>query len=106
MKRKHTVTPFAYDLDASDLKRERHRARELRGTQWWKRKLARGVCFYCGRQFPPKELSMDHVVPVSRGGKTTRGNVVACCKECNTAKKQMLPTEWEAYLKNILHSDD
>lgn len=41
---------------------------------------------------------MDHIVPVSRGGRSTKGNVVACCKECNSAKKQLLPMEWEAYL--------
>ena len=29
---------------------------------------------------------------------TTKGNVVPCCKECNTQKKQLLPLEWEAYL--------
>ncbi|MBW1865498.1 MAG: HNH endonuclease, partial [Deltaproteobacteria bacterium] len=31
-----------------------------------------------------------------RGGKTTRGNVVPCCKECNNKKKQLLPLEWES----------
>jgi 5-methylcytosine-specific restriction endonuclease McrA len=40
---------------------------------------------------------MDHIVPIARGGKTTKGNVVPCCKECNNLKKQLLPMEWEAY---------
>ena len=93
--------PFAYDLESEDLKRERHRARELRETQWWKRRLAKGVCQYCKRPTPPKELTMDHIVPVSRGGKSTKGNVVPCCKECNNAKKQLLPMEWESYLKKL-----
>jgi 5-methylcytosine-specific restriction endonuclease McrA len=44
---------------------------------------------------------MDHIVPVSRGGKSTRGNVAPCCKECNTAKKQLLPMEWEQYLEQF-----
>jgi 5-methylcytosine-specific restriction endonuclease McrA len=99
MKRKKKIMPFAYDLESEDLKRERHRARELRETQWWKRRLAKGVCQYCKRPTPPKELTMDHIVPVSRGGKSTKGNVVPCCKECNNAKKQLLPMEWESYLK-------
>lgn len=43
---------------------------------------------------------MDHVVPISRGGKTTKSNVVPCCKECNNAKKQLLPMEWEDYIKS------
>ncbi len=98
MKRKDKSDPFAHQQDEADLKRERQKARDLRGSQWWKRRLSRGVCHYCGRPFSAKELTMDHVVPVSRGGKTTKGNVVPCCKECNNAKKQLLPMEWEAYL--------
>ena len=101
MKRKKKIMPFAYDLESEDLKRERHRARQLRETQWWKRRLAKGVCQYCKRPTPPKELTMDHIVPVSRGGKSTKGNVVPCCKECNNAKKQLLPMEWESYLKKF-----
>jgi 5-methylcytosine-specific restriction endonuclease McrA len=101
MKRKKKIMPFAYDLESEDLKRERHRARQLRETQWWKRRLAKGICQYCKRPTPPKELTMDHIVPVSRGGKSTKGNVVPCCKECNNAKKQLLPMEWESYLKKF-----
>ena len=96
MKRKKTIHPFAYDLGAEDLKRTRQKARELRESQWWKRRLAKGLCHYCGRPTPPKELTMDHIVPVSRGGKSTRGNVVPCCKECNNEKKYMLLGEWIA----------
>ncbi len=101
MKRKKTIQPFAYDVGGEDLKRTRHKARELRASQWWKRRLAKGVCHYCGRPSLPKELTMDHIVPVSRGGKSTRGNVAPCCKECNTAKKQLLPMEWEQYLEQF-----
>jgi 5-methylcytosine-specific restriction endonuclease McrA len=92
------LKPFAYDLDENDLKRERRKARELRQSQWWKRRLAKGVCYYCGGPTPPAELTMDHIVPVARGGKSTKGNVVPACKECNNNKKQLLPMEWEQYL--------
>jgi len=101
MKQKKTLKPFAYDLEEQDLKHERHRARELRETQWWKRRVAKGICHYCGRPTSPKKLTMDHVVPISRGGKSTKGNLVPCCKACNSAKKQLLPMEWEAYLKKF-----
>jgi 5-methylcytosine-specific restriction enzyme A len=101
MKRKATVQPYAYDLEQADLKRERQKARELRQSQWWKRRVAKGICHYCGRPTPPKELTMDHIVPIARGGKSTKSNVVPCCKECNTAKKQLLPIEWDAYLVSI-----
>lgn len=99
--RKRKPAPFAYDLQETDQRHERQKARDLRESQWWKRRLAKGVCSYCQRSFAPKELTMDHIVPVSRGGKTTKGNVAACCKECNNAKKQMLPIEWEQYLRQF-----
>ena len=90
------MDPYAYNLSENDIKRERHKAREMRKTQWWKRKCDKGLCHYCGQSIPPKELTMDHIVPIARGGKTTKGNVVPCCKECNNQKKQLLPLEWRA----------
>ena len=81
---------------------EREKARVLRQTRWWKQKLARGICHYCGRHFPPSELSMDHIVPLIRGGKTTKGNLAPVCKDCNSKKKYLLPMEWEAYLQDPL----
>lgn len=96
-----TMQPFAYDLDEKDIRRERQKARELRQTQWWKRRLARGICHYCGKPTSPKELTMDHIVPVARGGRTSKGNVVAACKPCNNNKRQLLPMEWVAYLDRL-----
>jgi 5-methylcytosine-specific restriction endonuclease McrA len=98
MKKNKPIDPFAYNLEEADLKRERRKARELRDSQWWKRRVAKGKCFYCGKATPHGDLTMDHIVPISRGGKSTRGNVVPCCKTCNTAKKQLLPMEWQDYL--------
>jgi two-component system phosphate regulon sensor histidine kinase PhoR len=92
-------TPFAYDLDEADIKAERRKARELRASQWWKRRCAKGVCYYCEQSVPPGELTMDHIVPIARGGKSTKGNTVPACKACNNKKKQLLPMEWEAYLQ-------
>jgi 5-methylcytosine-specific restriction endonuclease McrA len=92
------MQPFAYNLDEADIKRERGKARELRQSQWWKRKCAKGLCHYCGRQIPSKALTMDHIVPIARGGRSTKGNVVPACKECNNTKKQLLPVEWAQYL--------
>lgn len=95
------MEPFAYNLDEADIKRERRKARELRASQWWKRRLSKGVCYYCGDQIPPKELTMDHIVPITRGGKSIKGNVVTACKECNNKKKHLLPMEWEEYLSKL-----
>ena len=93
--------PFAQDLSSSDIRRERQKARELRQTTWWMRKTARGVCHWCGRPTAPAELTMDHIVPVARGGQSVKGNVVAACKACNTKKKQLLPMEWTQYLASV-----
>jgi 5-methylcytosine-specific restriction endonuclease McrA len=92
-------TPYAYDLDESRIKAERRIARQLRGSQWWKRRCAKGICHYCGKPTAPKDLTMDHIVPIARGGRSTKGNIVPVCKQCNTKKKQLLPMEWESYLK-------
>ena len=99
------MKPYAYDLDASDIKKERYKARVLRESQWWKRRLAKGVCHYCGGLASAGELTMDHIVPISRGGRSTKGNVVAACKTCNTKKKQLLPMEWEQYLQRQIGMD-
>jgi 5-methylcytosine-specific restriction endonuclease McrA len=90
---------FFFDgVDGAVIRQERDKARKLRKSQWWKTKLSRGECHYCGGIFPAKDLTMDHLLPVSRGGSSSKGNIVACCKECNTRKRDMLPTEWEDFL--------
>ena len=87
---------YGFGVDDSTIRAERKKARELRKTRWWQQKTADGVCHYCQRKVPVKELTMDHVIPLSRGGQSTKGNLVPCCKECNTAKKTDLPPELEA----------
>ncbi len=87
--------------DEKEIKKERQKAREMRQSQWWKRRCDKGVCYWCEAAVPPTELTMDHVVPLARGGKSTKGNVVPCCKRCNTEKKQRLPMEWDTYLEGV-----
>ena len=50
-------------------------------------------CQYCGKSFTPGELTLDHVVPRSRGGDTEWENVVAACKRCNHRKGDRTPQE-------------
>lgn len=50
---------------------------------------------------PPKDLTMEHIVPLIRGGKSSKGNIVPACKECNNKKKYLLPIEWEEYLEQL-----
>ena len=50
-------------------------------------------CQYCGRRFSTQELSIDHVIPRSRGGKTEWTNVVCACVDCNVKKGNRTPAE-------------
>ncbi len=93
---KEAEAAYFFDGAPDDVRREKERARDLKASEWWKRRLAEGRCHWCGGAFPAAELTMDHVVPLSRGGKSVKGNVVPACKACNTAKKHHLPMEWES----------
>lgn len=97
----NNMAAFISNVTEEEIKKERAKARELRKTQWWKRKLSQGKCYFCGKNFNLKELSMDHIVPIIRGGRSAKGNVVPACKECNNKKKHMLPIEWEEYLSRL-----
>lgn len=87
--------------DEAHVRREKTKARELRQSAWWKNQLGHGQCYYCRRRVHPHELTMDHIVPVVRGGRSAKGNVVPCCKACNSQKKYLLPVEWEGYLERV-----
>jgi len=52
------------------------------------------TCQYCGKFLKnPKDRTIDHVIPKSRGGKTVWTNVVLCCKKCNLKKGDRTPEE-------------
>jgi len=51
------------------------------------------TCQYCGEVFPPQELTLDHVIPRSRGGDSNWDNLVACCRRCNNRKGDRTPEE-------------
>jgi 5-methylcytosine-specific restriction endonuclease McrA len=90
-----TPKPFLVTVDDAEVRRERAKARALRASGWWKRRCAPGLCHYCGARVGAHELTMDHLVPVIRGGRSTRGNVVPACKSCNNAKRHSLSIEWQ-----------
>jgi len=92
---------FYAPVDPDELKRERAKSRELRQSQWWKRRIADGRCHYCRTQVGHHALTMDHVVPLGRGGRSVRGNVVPACKDCNTRKQSLVPVEWAEYLARL-----
>lgn len=51
------------------------------------------MCQYCDRKFPAGELTLDHVMPESRGGPSSWDNLVACCGPCNRKKADRTPEE-------------
>lgn len=79
--------------DEQHIRRERAKARALRASPWWKAQLAQGRCHHCGQAFPPEALTMDHLIPVARGGTSSKGNVVPACFSCNQAKAAQTPAE-------------
>lgn len=98
-------SPLFFDAaDESHVRREKAKARSLRQSPWWKNQLARGRCHYCGSARSAQELTMDHVVPIVRGGRSTRSNVVPCCKDCNSRKSHRVPVEWLLDLDEVTES--
>ncbi len=78
----------AYFVPASEShqKIEKAKARELRQSQWWKQQLGKGLCYHCENKFSVADLTMDHLIPIVRGGKTDKKNCVPSCKKCNSEK--------------------
>jgi hypothetical protein len=75
---------------------QRRRRKRLVGKiagEDWRRLVARhnGLCAYC-QERPATEI--DHVIPVSRGGRHTIGNVLPACRSCNLSKRARLLIEW------------
>lgn len=50
-------------------------------------------CQYCGLRFETRELTFDHVIPRSRGGRASWSNVVTACRTCNMTKGNRMPGE-------------
>ena len=93
---------FSLDpIDEAVIKTERAKARSLRKTRWWQQKTSSGTCYFCAQKVGYADLTMDHIIPLSRGGRSTKDNLVPCCKVCNSKKKSLLPVEWEEYLENL-----
>lgn len=53
----------------------------------------KNICQYCGKNFPSPELSLEHVIPKSRGGSNGWTNIVSACNKCNKRKSHKTPKE-------------
>ncbi len=83
------------------IRREREAARLLRKSRWWQNAIAKAQCYYCTQVIEKAAATMDHVVPVARGGRSTPGNVVVACKSCNTQKRDLTAADWLLYLESL-----
>lgn len=84
MRRRH---PSWVRLDSSDrIVREKRRV-----TFMEIQALKKDPCFWCGGPGG----TVDHVIPIARGGRHAIGNLVGCCEPCNNAKGDMLPIEFK-----------
>ena len=89
------MSMYHYEMNEQVIKREKAAARDLRKSRWWQTKIATlATCHYCAKALKKEECTMDHVVPIVRGGRSTRGNVVISCKDCNNQKKDRLIMDW------------
>lgn len=77
---------FFAAASAEHQKKEKAKARELRQSQWWRQELGKGICYHCGGKFKSADLTMDHLIPIARGGKSNKNNCVPSCKDCNSKK--------------------
>ena len=92
---------FIYSARASFRVPSVIRLREFRRIPYQTRALSRKnillrdryTCQFCGRILPAAELTLDHVIPRSRGGHTDWDNLVACCHRCNNLKGDHFPEE-------------
>ncbi len=80
-------------VDPAHVKREKAKARELRHSSWWKQQIGNGLCYHCEQKFSRDNLTMDHLIPLSRGGRSTKKNIVVSCKQCNSHKKNLTVAE-------------
>ena len=91
------IQAVGYELQAPRVIRLPHCDRRPRlGLRFNRRNVfARDAnrCQYCGKSFPTSELSLDHVLPKSRGGPTSWDNIVCACVACNVRKGGRTPRE-------------
>lgn len=69
----------------------------LTSTEWLAILVeSQGHCHYCDKE---AKLTMDHVIPLSKGGKHSKDNVVAACQHCNSSKNARMLEEWHQIQK-------
>lgn len=61
------------------------------------------ICYYCGKNIiDPDDLTVDHKIPVARGGQTVEFNLVISCKNCNLTKSNLNESEYRSILNEAI----
>ena len=70
-------------------------------SAWLKevKSLNKFTCYWCNKVFKINKLTLDHVIPLSKGGSDTKDNLVPCCMQCNRLKHAKLPEQFNSTLK-------
>lgn len=63
-----------------------------------------GLCAYCGQHRNIKYMTVDHIIPLSKGGTDSLDNLQCTCKKCNGLKSDMLPHEFTNFIRNMLEN--
>ncbi len=79
--------------DHGRIRKERGKAQKLKNSQWWINVKNQGVCHYCQKKVSSKEITMDHLIPLARGGNSTKGNLIPSCVSCNQSKGLKTPVD-------------
>lgn len=59
-------------------------------------KRTKGCCAYCGKR--KKIMTLDHVIPICKGGEHSHSNLILACKNCNSSKRERLLEDWAPHL--------
>lgn len=70
--------------------------------QIWERQHEK--CAYCGTRRQLKHMTVDHIIPFSKGGTDDIENLQCTCKMCNRLKNDMLPSEFTIFVRRILEN--
>ncbi len=86
------------EVARTQIRKRRHRRLEKQGTLTAREvnEILRDAssCVYCTTRLSPANRTIDHVIPLIRGGQHTRENVVVSCRSCNSRKSARTPMEW------------
>lgn len=90
---------------ASPAKRRRMLHGKLKRALWQEVAIEAAPCHYCNRLLRFREITLDHRIPRSKGGRTVIGNLLIACEDCNRDKADMSYEEFQAHKRSERDTD-